>query len=157
MRNISSGNPNRNDHPAGALRKGLLSYGYPGPNDATGVLREDFCFYSLDLQKTGEKLHCFLSRSGYTVRELSHMIGVSNQTIYKWFHGDALPSLNNLYQLSRLFGCSMDELVAGGGVCRYDMPDLYMRESAVTQSPACEPATRDTARISLPAGSSVMH
>ena len=149
MRNERSDNLNRNTLLAGALRedRGCVSFdpydtagalredrgcGSFDPYDTAGALREDFCFYSLDLQKTGEKLHCFLSRSGYTVRELSRMIGVSNQTIYKWFHGDALPSLNNLYQLSRLFGCSMDELVAGGGVCRYDMPDLYMRESAVT-------------------------
>ncbi len=129
MRNERPDNLNRNTLLTGALRedRGCGSF---DPYDTAGALREDFCFYSLDLQKTGEKLHCFLSRSGYTVRELSRMIGVSNQTIYKWFHGDALPSLNNLYQLSRLFGCSMDELVAGGGVCRYDMPDLYMRESA---------------------------
>lgn len=33
------------------------------------------------------------------------------QTIYRWFHGKSLPSLDNFYALSVLLGISMENLL----------------------------------------------
>ena len=47
-----------------------------------------------------------------TVRELQHYFGFEEpQAIYKWQQGKCLPSVDNLYALSRLFGVSMNEIL----------------------------------------------
>lgn len=33
------------------------------------------------------------------------------QSVYAWYNGRTMPSLDNLYGLSRLFQCSIDDLV----------------------------------------------
>ena len=37
----------------------------------------------------------------------------SQQAVYKWQRGESLPSVDNLYALSRLFGTTMDDILVG--------------------------------------------
>lgn len=37
----------------------------------------------------------------------------SEQAVYKWQRGDSLPTVDNLYALSRLFGTSVDNILRG--------------------------------------------
>lgn len=37
----------------------------------------------------------------------------SEQAVYKWQRGDSLPTVDNLYALSRLFGTSVDDILRG--------------------------------------------
>lgn len=37
----------------------------------------------------------------------------SDQAVYKWQRGDSLPTVDNLYALSRLFGTSVDDILRG--------------------------------------------
>ena len=37
----------------------------------------------------------------------------SDQAVYKWQRGDSLPTVDNLYALSRLFSTSVDDILRG--------------------------------------------
>lgn len=69
-------------------------------------------FPAIDLRATGENIIRLRKANGFTVRELQHYFGFEEpQAIYKWQQGKCLPSVDNLYALSRLFGVSMNEIL----------------------------------------------
>lgn len=48
---------------------------------------------------------------GYTQGQLAIRLGLTRQAISKWENGQSTPDLDNLRQLSGLYGCSVDELL----------------------------------------------
>lgn len=53
---------------------------------------------SLDAIRTGQKIDSAIKQSGYSIRELQEMLGLScPQPIYRWIRGRTLPSIDNLY------------------------------------------------------------
>ena len=69
-------------------------------------------FPTIDLRATGENIIRLRKANGFTVRELQHYFGFEEpQAIYKWQQGKCLPSVDNLFALSRLFGVSMNEIL----------------------------------------------
>ncbi|MDE6887834.1 MAG: helix-turn-helix domain-containing protein [Eubacterium sp.] len=67
----------------------------------------------LDAQKTGERIKSLSLQAGYTVKQLHAELGAGIQTIYAWFSGKTLPSLDMLFQLSSLLGVPIDEMAVG--------------------------------------------
>lgn len=68
----------------------------------------------IDAYRTGQNIKWIMRFKGFTVRDLQAYLSLSvPQTIYRWFEGRNLPSIDNLYALSGLFGVPMDALVAG--------------------------------------------
>ncbi len=66
----------------------------------------------IDLKKTGLKLKIMMREAGYDVKDFQSYLQLScPQSIYKWFHGKALPSVLNLAALSRLLGIHMEEML----------------------------------------------
>ncbi len=66
----------------------------------------------IDMEKTGSLLRGYALRNGYTVRDIQDYLGLTcPQSIYKWYKGKALPSVDNLLKLSNLFHVHMDELI----------------------------------------------
>ena len=83
-------------------------------------MAEGKTFTTLDAVLTGRKIHSAIKQSGYSIRELQEMLGLScPQPIYRWIKGRTLPSIDNLYMLSRILGVHMEELLvprdASGG------------------------------------------
>lgn len=71
---------------------------------------------TLDAVQTGRKIHDAIKQSGYSIRELQEMLGLScPQPIYRWIRGRTLPSVDNLYMLSRILEVPMDELLVPNG------------------------------------------
>lgn len=71
---------------------------------------------SLDAVQTGRKIDSAIKQSGYSIRELQEMLGLScPQPIYRWIRGHTLPSIDNLYMLSRILKVPMDELLVPSG------------------------------------------
>ena len=71
---------------------------------------------SLDAVQTGRKIENAIKQSGYSIRELQEMLGLScPQPIYRWIRGRTLPSIDNLYMLSRILKVPMDELLVPSG------------------------------------------
>lgn len=69
-------------------------------------------FTTLDAVLTGKKINSAIKQSGYSIRELQEMLGLScPQPIYRWIRGRTLPSIDNLYMLSRILGMHMEDLL----------------------------------------------
>lgn len=49
---------------------------------------------------------------GWTQSQLAEKVGVSINTIWRWEANQISPSLKNLKEMSKLFDCTIDELVA---------------------------------------------
>ena len=61
----------------------------------------------------GEFLYNLRKEKGITQAELAQMLGVTNKAVSKWETGEAMPETSQLLPISRIFGVSVDELLAG--------------------------------------------
>lgn len=69
-------------------------------------------FTTLDAVLTGKEIGSAIKRSGYSIKELQGLLGLScPQPIYRWIRGRTLPSIDNLYMLSRILGVHMEDLL----------------------------------------------
>lgn len=71
---------------------------------------------SINNKTIGETISRLRLERGMTQQQLSSVIGVSHQAVSKWENGAALPDLEALLKLSRLFGVSVEELTAGAEI-----------------------------------------
>ena len=68
----------------------------------------------LDARATGARIRELRKARHLTVEEVARFMGFeSEQAVYKWQRGDSLPTVDNLYALSRLFGTTVDDILVG--------------------------------------------
>ena len=68
----------------------------------------------INMKKTGQRIRWIRRMKGFTVRDLQEYLGLSTpQSIYHWFEGRSIPTVDNLYALSHLFQMPMDYLLSG--------------------------------------------
>lgn len=68
----------------------------------------------IDMYKTGQNMKNMMQRRGLTVRNLQEYLKLATpQSIYHWFEGRNLPTIDNLYALSALFHVPVDALICG--------------------------------------------
>ncbi|MDO4332340.1 MAG: helix-turn-helix transcriptional regulator [Eubacteriales bacterium] len=80
----------------------------------------------IDVQETGKQLKRECERRKVTPREIQDFLGLAAlQSIYNWFQGRALPSLDNFYALSCYLGTRMEELV----VPRHRSREVLVRDA----------------------------
>lgn len=66
----------------------------------------------IDMTATGRNIARLRENAGMTVRDLQAIFGFSTpQAIYKWQHGDAMPTLDNIVILAAVFGVTVDEII----------------------------------------------
>ena len=66
--------------------------------------------------KTGLKLKMLLKAAGYDVKYIQEYLHLScPQSIYRWFKGRALPSVEHLCALSKLLNVHMEDLLVMEG------------------------------------------
>ena len=66
----------------------------------------------IDMAATGKRIAALRDAAGLTVRDLQDILGFANpQAIYKWQHGTALPTLDNLVILDNAFDVAMDDII----------------------------------------------
>ena len=69
-------------------------------------------FPVIDLPGTGRNIQRLRQQAGVTVRELQAYFGFEYpQAIYKWQHGECLPSVDNLLALARVLRVPMEDLL----------------------------------------------
>lgn len=69
-------------------------------------------FPTIDLVATVKNIIKLREESGLSVRDLQNIFGFATpQAIYKWQHGTALPTIDNLIVLSAIFKVSMEEII----------------------------------------------
>ncbi len=61
---------------------------------------------------TGQRISDLRRAAGLSVKDLQDIFGfVTPQAIYKWQHGTAMPTIDNLVVLSVVFGVSVDDIL----------------------------------------------
>ena len=69
-------------------------------------------FPVIDLKSTGGNIESCRREAGLSVRELQDYFGFEYpQAIYKWQHGECLPTVDNLLALSRILEVKMEDLL----------------------------------------------
>lgn len=68
----------------------------------------------LDAKATGARIKELRKQKHLKVEDVSRFMGFeSEQAVYKWQRGDSLPTVDNLYALSRLFETTVDDILRG--------------------------------------------
>ncbi len=67
---------------------------------------------TIDMEATGKNITRLREAAGLTVRDLQDIFGFATpQAIYKWQHGTAMPSVDNLVVLAAVLKVPMDEII----------------------------------------------
>lgn len=67
---------------------------------------------TIDMIKTGQNINQLRKQAGVSVKELQEIFGFATpQAIYKWQHGTALPTIDNLVVLAAVLGVKMDDVL----------------------------------------------
>ena len=67
---------------------------------------------AIDMVATGRNIAKMRQNAGLTVKDLQIFFGFATpQAIYKWQHGTAIPTIDNLVALAMIFGVTMDEII----------------------------------------------
>ena len=62
---------------------------------------------------TGQNINRMMIAAGMSVKDMQMVFGFTTpQAIYKWIHGTAMPTIDNLVILAKMFGVTMDDIVA---------------------------------------------
>ena len=85
----------------------------------------------LDMEKTGQHLKKIMLAKGLTVKDVQTHLKLSTpQSIYHWFDGKSMPTIDNLYALSDLFHMPVDAMLVGNRQYHYNpvlLDDRYRR------------------------------
>ena len=66
----------------------------------------------IDLHSTGARINELRRERGITVDELRVYLGMNNpNSIYKWFRGEVLPTLENMFALSVILEVPIDDII----------------------------------------------
>ena len=66
----------------------------------------------IDMVKTGQNIMNLRVAAGLSVKDLQDVFGFATpQAIYKWQHGTALPTIDNLVVLAAVVQVHMDEIL----------------------------------------------
>ena len=66
----------------------------------------------LDLEATGAKIKTLMKQRGITPRRLQILLDFPYvQTVYNWYQGKNMPTIDNLVVLAQVLGVTMDDIV----------------------------------------------
>ena len=67
---------------------------------------------TIDMVKTGQHIMELRVQAGLSVRQLQEIFGFSTpQALYKWQHGTALPTIDNLAVLAAALGVKVGDIL----------------------------------------------
>ncbi len=71
----------------------------------------------IDMVATGRNILTMRKKAGLTVKDLQNIFGFATpQAIYKWQHGTAMPTIDNLVALAMIFNVSVDDIIVARSV-----------------------------------------
>lgn len=75
-----------------------------------------FTIPAIDMVKTGQNIADLRTKAGLSVKDLQDIFGFATpQAIYKWQHGTALPTMDNMVVLAAVFNVKIDDVLATTG------------------------------------------
>ncbi|MGN0247077.1 MAG: helix-turn-helix domain-containing protein [Lachnospiraceae bacterium] len=71
-----------------------------------------FMMPTIDMAATGKNIERLRKAAGLSVRDLQDVFGFTTpQAIYKWQHGTAMPTIDNLVVLAALLQVKIDDIL----------------------------------------------
>lgn len=71
-----------------------------------------FVMQTIDMVATGKNIEMLRKAAGISVRELQDVFGFGTpQAIYKWQHGTAMPTIDNLVVLAAVLQVKIDDIL----------------------------------------------
>ena len=71
-----------------------------------------FMMPNIDMVATGKNIVRLRKAAGLSVRDLQDVFGIATpQAIYKWQHGTAMPTIDNLVVLAALLQVKIDDIL----------------------------------------------
>lgn len=68
--------------------------------------------YVVDMKKTGAHMKELFEEKNITIDDIRKELGLkSKQSVYRWFYGAALPTVDHLYTLACMLKVPVDELL----------------------------------------------
>ena len=65
----------------------------------------------LDNIGTGLRIKQIMKEKNVGIRNVSRVLNISFQAVYRWQKGEVLPTLNNLFMLAQILGTNVDDLL----------------------------------------------
>ena len=85
-------------------------------------------FPTINLVATGQNIVRLRKAGGLSVKDLQDIFGFATpQAIYKWQKGAAMPTIDNLVVLARVFRVKMDDIIVVDAAA--DLMDVLMRSA----------------------------
>lgn len=74
----------------------------------------DFKYPVINTYEVGQRIRELRMQNHLSVETLSYYMGFESvQAIYKWQRGESLPTVDNLYALSKVLGTTMEYILEG--------------------------------------------
>ncbi|MCQ2494895.1 MAG: helix-turn-helix domain-containing protein [Lachnospiraceae bacterium] len=75
-----------------------------------------FTIPTIDMIATGKNITMLRKQAGMSVKDIQDIFGFATpQAIYKWQHGTAIPTIDNLVILACVLHVTIDELIVVAG------------------------------------------
>ncbi len=72
----------------------------------------EYSTLAIDPKRTGQRITQLCGEKGVTVRQLQTLFGfAAPNAIYRWLHGDALPTVDHLVILAHALDVRVDDLL----------------------------------------------
>lgn len=82
----------------------------------------DAVHVTIDPEGTGKRIRDLMEQQGVSARDIRLIMGfTSSRAVYKWLQGQSLPSIDNLYILSRVLHVRIEDLLEVDG-------DIFVRQ-----------------------------
>lgn len=67
---------------------------------------------AIDMVATGKNIARLRETAGLTVKKMAEIFGFATpQAVYKWQHGTAMPTIDNLVVLAAIFEVRIDDII----------------------------------------------
>ena len=75
-------------------------------------MSKNFVYPIIDMHATGTHIKELMVARDISVQDVQEAMGLASpQAVYRWLRGSNLPSVDNLYALSRFFEVSMEDVI----------------------------------------------
>ena len=76
--------------------------------------KSKYIFPTINLKETGINLRRIMDKRGITPKDIKEFLNLGSiQTVYNWFNGLNMPTVDNLYALSQLLRVPIDVIICG--------------------------------------------
>ena len=77
-------------------------------------MSKKFVYPVIDMRATGTHIKELMDAQELSVQDVQEAMGLASpQAVYRWLKGSNMPSVDNLYALSRYLNVQMDDVIVG--------------------------------------------